>query len=60
MSAEIITPILSAVGAGIVSTLGTVKALNVHISYLREQLNKVEKATERAHERIDLIERAIK
>ena len=38
---------------GLVSTLGTVAALKVHITYLRESVAKLEKAVTRAHKRID-------
>lgn len=38
----IVVSILSAVGAGIVATIGTVKSLNVHIDYIKEGLNKLD------------------
>lgn len=52
-AAQIASVIVSSVLTGIVSTIGTVKALNVHISYLREQQAETKKAVERAHERLD-------
>jgi len=49
-----------AVGAsiitGAIAAIATVKALDVHIVYLREGLTRVENSTTRAHERIDDIE----
>lgn len=51
---------LLAVGAsvltGAVSAIATVKALQVHISYLREGLERVERMATRAHARIDQIQ----
>ena len=38
---------------GVISTMGTVVALRVHIFYIRETLNRHEEAIRRAHERID-------
>jgi len=52
--------IVTAVITGLVSTLGTVKALNVHISYLNKGLERLELAIQRAHERIDQLERVKK
>ncbi|MBT3041980.1 MAG: hypothetical protein KME67_03890 [Candidatus Thiodiazotropha sp. (ex Codakia orbicularis)] len=47
---------LTAIGAGVASglssTLATVAALRVHISYLRTNVEKNEAAIKRAHERI--------
>lgn len=50
--------IVTAVVAGLVSTLGTVKALGVHITYLNQAIARLEAAIQRAHERIDYLERA--
>lgn len=49
--------IVSSVLTGIVSTMGTVKALGVHITYLRESITRLDAAIERAHKRIDDLER---
>lgn len=54
---EIVSVIVSSVLTGIVSTMGTVKALGVHIAYLRESLDRHERAIERAHQRIDEIDK---
>jgi hypothetical protein len=46
-----------AVGAsvitGAISAIATVKALNVHIEYIRENVTRVENIATRAHSRID-------
>jgi len=41
---------------GILSTVGTVKALNIHINYLRKQADENKAAIERAHHRIDKLQ----
>lgn len=51
--------IVTAVIAGLVSTLGTVKALGVHITYLNQAIARLEAAIQRAHERIDYLEREL-
>lgn len=56
-SAQVVSVIASSVLTGIVSTMGTVKALGVHIAYLREAIERQERAIERAHQRIDEIEK---
>lgn len=53
MDSSLIAAIVSAVGAGVVSSLGTIAALRVHISYINETLKRHEKAIERAHQRAD-------
>ena len=53
---QIIVPFIIAVITGAVSSFGTVKALHVHISYLKDITNKLEQALARAHERIDRLE----
>ena len=49
--------IFTAVATGVISTMGTVVALRVHIFYIRETLNRHEAAITRAHVRIDQHER---
>ncbi len=48
--------ILTAVVAGLVSTLGTVKALGVHITYINKELTRLDAALQHAHQRIDYLE----
>ena len=43
MEAIILTAVATGIITGIVSSLGTVKALRVHIEYLRENADRVEK-----------------
>ncbi|NIB44733.1 hypothetical protein HBA55_34455 [Pseudomaricurvus alkylphenolicus] len=57
MTDQIISTILVSVATGVVSTTGTVIALKVHITYLREAIARHEAAITRAHARIDTIER---
>lgn len=57
MEGGLIEVILTAVGTGLVSSLGTISALRVHINYLRESLQRHEAAIERAHQRLDKVER---
>ncbi len=45
--------IATALITGATSTAATVIALRVHISYLREAVQRIERSTTRAHERID-------
>ena len=54
---EISDSIIAAVLAGGVSSVGTVIALRVHIDYLREGLKRVDGNSNRAHARIDQIEK---
>ena len=52
--------VVVAVATGMVSSVGTVLALRVHVLYLREGLERIGGAVERAHSRIDEMERRIK
>jgi uncharacterized protein (DUF3084 family) len=54
---EIIIAVIVAVVTGGVSAFGTVAALKVHITYLREHVARLDATTARAHVRIDGIER---
>jgi len=54
---QIIIAMIASVVTGGVAAFGTVKALHVHITYLKENLEKQDKSITRAHERIDLLER---
>lgn len=67
MDSNLISVIIASVGSGIVSSLGTIAALKVHIVYLKEatdgikeRLSKVEQSAQRAHGRVDLMETIIK
>lgn len=51
--------ILAAAGSGIISALGTMKGLGVHLSYIKEQLADLKKAVERAHTRLDANDRRV-
>lgn len=57
MEADIIKIVITAFATGAISTLATVKALGVHISYLKEHIQRHEHTIQRAHERIDNLER---
>ena len=46
-----------AVVTGAVSTFGTVMALKIHIVYLRENINRIDESLNRAHARIDDMEK---
>lgn len=54
---EVVLAIVASVITGAVSTLGTIGALRVHITYLRENVVELKGAVTRAHSRIDMIER---
>ncbi len=54
---QIVIAVIVSIITGGVSAFGTVKALHVHISYLKDITNKLESAIARAHSRIDSIER---
>ncbi len=56
---QLITMIITALVTGGFSTFTTVIALKVHINYLREAINRHEKAITRAHNRIDQIDTSI-
>lgn len=46
---------ITSIATGIVSSVATVKSLQVHIDYLRSNAERQEKAIERAHDRLDNI-----
>lgn len=54
---DVLVIVGTSVFTGLVSALGTVAALRIHIVYLREHIERHEKTIERAHERIDVLER---
>ncbi len=54
---SIITVVITALVTGGFSTFATVTSLKVHINYLKEGINRQEKSINRAHERIDDIEK---
>lgn len=58
---DIIQAIFIAGGAsvvtGVLASVGTVKGLSIHITYLREGLARVDRTASRAHYRLDKIER---
>lgn len=61
MLSDIVVPVIVAglTGAitGGIAVYGTVKALSVHIAYLRDHLTRLEQSVIRAHVRIDNIDR---
>lgn len=57
---QVASIITSSVLSGLVSSIGTVKALGVHITYLKESVTRLDAAIERAHKRIDSIEKGEK
>ncbi|MBR9791218.1 MAG: hypothetical protein GYB58_05650 [Gammaproteobacteria bacterium] len=59
MDNTLVVAVVAAVGTGIVSTLGTVAALKVHISYITQTMIRLEKSIERAHTRIDEHDRTL-
>lgn len=60
MNAEsIASAIVASVISGVVSSLGTLKGMGVHLSYVREQLADSKKAVERAHTRLDENDRRV-
>lgn len=50
---DVLVIVGTSVFTGLVSTLGTVAALRVHIMYLREHITRHETTIQRAHTRID-------
>lgn len=57
---EIMTVVIALIVAAItggISTFATVTALRVHISYLKENLDRVDEKGTRAHSRIDDLEK---
>lgn len=61
MDGDLLTAIGAGVASGLSSTLATVAALRVHITYHREKLSDHDAAIKRAHDRIsslsDLVNR---
>jgi hypothetical protein len=57
MEREIVIAIVVAVITGGISSFGTVAALKVHITYLREHVERLDRTTTRAHARIDGLEK---
>jgi hypothetical protein len=56
MEHELSIAVVVAVVTGAVSTLATVTALRVHITYLRESIVRIDSSMTRAHARIDEVE----
>lgn len=54
---DTIEVIITAVVTGGTSSVATIAALRVHIQYLRETVTRLESAIQRAHERIDEMQR---
>jgi fluoride ion exporter CrcB/FEX len=52
LSTLIVTVVISSGLTGAISTFSTVKALHVHISYIRKELERLDASLARAHERI--------
>ena len=59
MTDSIIMVIVTSVLTGGFSAISTVMALKVHIAYIRESLARHEQAIERAHTRLDSVERVV-
>ncbi len=57
MPEQLILTVIASVITGAISAVATVKALGVHITYLRESITRHEQAIERAHQRIDHLEK---
>lgn len=53
----LIVAIVTSLGTGFVSSQLTVAALKVHIEYLKSHIDRHENAINRAHARIDEVER---
>ncbi len=51
--------IAGSIGTGIVSALGTLKGVGVHLSYVKEQLTDLKNAVVRAHTRLDENDRRV-
>lgn len=60
MESEIVKILITAVVTGGVSTLSTIIGLRVHISYLRENIDRHEKSITRAHGRIDELKHCVR
>ncbi len=56
---QLVTILLSAVVTGGFSGIITVAGVKVHIAYLKESVTRNEKATIRAHERVDRVEKEL-
>lgn len=59
MTDTIVMVIITSVLTGGFSAISTVVALKVHIAYIRESLARHEAAIERAHTRLDSVERVV-
>lgn len=59
MDSVLITALITGVASGGLSAIATVAALKVHITWLRETVQRHERAIERAHQRIDRVELVI-
>tara|TARA_R110001599_G_scaffold287356_2_gene489918 strand:+ start:10617 stop:10814 length:198 start_codon:yes stop_codon:yes gene_type:complete len=59
MPDAIIMVIITSILTGGFSAISTVMALKVHIDYIRESLTRHEHAIDRAHKRLNSIERMI-
>lgn len=51
--------IAGSIGTGIVTALGTLKGIGVHLSYVKEQLADLKGAAVRAHTRLDENDRRV-
>ncbi|MFV1873476.1 MAG: hypothetical protein ACMZ64_09170 [Oleiphilus sp.] len=59
MQETMIMVIITSILTGGFSAISTVMALKVHIAYIRESLARHEAAIERAHVRLDSVERVV-
>lgn len=60
VAGAILISVITGAVAGQIGAQKTIAALVVHIDYLRSHVDRHEKSIERAHTRIDLIEREAK
>lgn len=59
MQEDVFVVIITSILTGGFSAISTVLSLKVHISYIRETLARHEQAIERAHIRLDSVERVV-
>lgn len=59
MQETMLMVIITSVLTGGFSAISTVMALKVHIAYIRETLVRHEKALDRAHLRLDVVEKMV-
>jgi len=60
MENQIVMVILASIITGAISTIGTIAALRVHITYLKEMLKKTDEKGTRAHSRLNTLENSLR